>query len=116
MLMEKNDLKNLDESSQDLSFKRDRMKKIAFTLQDAPDFVMETYANIQPNTNGEYTVAEENALAILIYEHFPQLKKCHRRIKQLIVVDEAGQKYETENFAVPGSLQKIQNDYENKKH
>lgn len=86
------------------------MKIIKFTLQDASDFVLEADGDIQSSVNGEYTVANETALALLIYNRFPELRECHRRIKQLIVVDETGEKYETEDFSVPGSLRKTQNN------
>ena len=82
------------------------MKRIIFTLQDAPDFAMRLDVDFQPTTIGDYTVREEQALANLIYSHFPELKKCKRRIKKLTVVDEDGTTYETDDFDIYGSLTK----------
>lgn len=83
------------------------MKKVLFTLQDAPDFTQGLDVDIQPNENGEYTVSEEMALALLIYDRFPNLKKCNRRIKKLVVIDEVGNKYATDDFDIPGGLKFI---------
>ena len=39
-------------------------------------------------------------------KRFPQLHKCNRRIKKLIVIDENDEKYSTEDFDLYGSLTK----------
>ena len=83
------------------------MKKVLFTLQDAPDYALELDVDIQPNKDGEYSVSEEIALALLIYDRFPKLKECNRRIKKLIVIDEEGSSYESNDFDIIGSLTKI---------
>ena len=82
------------------------MKKIVFTLQDAPDFATAFQADIKPNEEGEYTVSEENALALLIYELFPNLKESRRRIKAIQITDELGETYETNDFDIYNSLKK----------
>ena len=82
------------------------MKKIYFTLQDAPDCWMGLEADIQVGNDGDCTINEETAIAILINKRFPQLHKCNRRIKKLIVIDENDEKYSTEDFDLYGSLTK----------
>mgnify|MGYP007104086517 CR=1 FL=1 len=82
------------------------MKKISFTLQDAPDFWTSFDADLPLGENGDCTVSEETALAILLNNKFPQLRKCHRRIKNLVVVDETGKTYATDDFDIPESLTK----------
>lgn len=82
------------------------MKKITFTLQDTPDFMTKLYIDFHPTKEGEYTVREEQALALLIYSRFPQLRECHRRIKKLTIVDEIGETYETDDFDVYGNTTK----------
>ena len=82
------------------------MKKISFTLQDAPDYVIWFDVDFHPTAEGEYSVKDEHALAILIYNLFPELKKSHRRIKNLKVIDEDGNEYETEDFDIFGSFRK----------
>ena len=82
------------------------MSRIIFTLQDAPDFTAMFDTDLQPNTEGEYSVSEENALALLIYELFPQLKASHRRIKKLTIIDESGNIYETDDFDMYNGLKK----------
>lgn len=82
------------------------MKKITFTLQDSPDCIMGLDADFHPVTKDEYTVREEQALALLIYNRFPQLKECNRRIRKLTVTDENGETYETKDFDMYGSLTK----------
>ena len=88
------------------------MKKISFTLQDSPDCNMGIDVDFHPVRKDEYTVREEQALAILIYNRFPQLKECHRRIKKLTVTDENGETYETNDFDIYGSLTKKTNKNE----
>ncbi len=82
------------------------MKKIYFTLQDAPDFIKSLDADLQVNSNGDYTIGEETAFAYLINRRFPELQKTNRRIKNLIVIDEEGNKYSTEDFDILGSTTK----------
>lgn len=84
------------------------MKKILFTLQDAPDHFMGLDVDIKPNENGEYTVREETALALLINKKFPQLYKSHRRMKQLIIIDEDKNIFKSEDFDIPGSIIKTE--------
>ena len=84
------------------------MKKVSFTLQDAPDNTMGLEVDFHPIVEGECTVREEQALALIIYDKFPRLKECHRRIKKLTVIDEDGNIYETDDFDVYGSLTKKQ--------
>ena len=88
------------------------LKKISFTLQDAPDFGTLIYADLPLGENGDCTVSEETALAILLNNKFPQLRKSHRRIKKLVVVDEEDETYSTDDFDIPGSLTKINKDHE----
>lgn len=80
------------------------MIKIVFTMQDAPDFSIGMDAELNAESGKEYSVKEEQALALLIYSRFPKLKECHRRIKKLTVVDEIGNTYETDDFDIYGSL------------
>ena len=80
------------------------MKKISFTLQDAPDFWQCFEADFHPAKEGDYSVADEQAIAKLIYEEFPNLKKCHRRVKNLRIVDENGQCDESIDFDIPMSI------------
>ena len=85
------------------------MIKIAFTLQDASDFWKELNVDsLSQNDNESYTVEAETAIAILLNSHFPQLRECNRRIKNLIVTDNEGNVYTTKDFDVPGSLKKIE--------
>ena len=86
------------------------MKKFSFTLQDSPDFWMGFEADLPLEKDGEYSVSEENAIAILINNRFPKLKQCHRRIKNLIVVDDNGDIYSTNDFDIYGSLTKQRNN------
>lgn len=86
------------------------MKKFSFTLQDAPDFWTSFIADLPLETNGDYTVKQETAIAILLNSKFPQLQKCHRRIKNLVVVDEKGDIYTTDDFDIYGSLKKQEKD------
>ncbi len=88
------------------------MKKISFTLQDAPDFWTSFDADLPLGENGDCTVSEETALAILLNNKFPQLRKCHRRIKNLVLVDEEGETYVTDGFDISGSLTKNNKDDE----
>jgi hypothetical protein len=81
------------------------MVKISFSLQDSPDDFICTDINYKIEKN-EMSVAHEQALAILINEKFPNLKKSKRRIKNLIVIDENGDLYETKDFDIYGSLKK----------
>ena len=83
------------------------MKRITFTLQGTPDYIMELDCDFRPNIDDEYTVKEEDALALIIYNRFPELKKSHRRIKKLTIVDEEGKTYVTEDFDFPGNIKKI---------
>lgn len=87
------------------------MKKISFTLQDSPNHWMGLDAEIKFKENGECSVSEETAIAILINKRFPQLQKCNRRIKKLIVIDENNEKYSTDDFDLYG-LQKQDKKYE----
>lgn len=81
------------------------MVKIAFTLQDAPDYWQGVETDFQPLNNDEpYTVREETAIALLLKSRFPQIYKCNRRIKNLIVVDDNGSIYTTEDFDIYSSL------------
>ena len=82
------------------------MKKISFTLQDAPDFWTTLVADLPLGDNDDYIVKEETAIAILLKYKFPQLRNHHRRIKNLIVVDEKGNTYFTDDFDNYGSLTK----------
>lgn len=82
------------------------MKKISFTLQDSSDSWNLLEADLQFENDGEYTVKEETAIALLINKRFPQLLKCNRRIKKLIVVDENNEKYSTNDFDLYGSIHK----------
>lgn len=84
------------------------MKKIIFTLQDNPDDGWSLDADIQPNEDGDYTVREEQALAFIIYNRFPQLKKSKRRIKKLIVIDENEENYCSDDFDIYGSIKTIE--------
>ena len=60
--------------------------------------------DIQPNEKGEYTASEETGHVILIYDRFPNLKKCNRSIKKLIIIPEMNKTFETSDFDKPGSL------------
>lgn len=81
------------------------MVKVTFSLQDAPDFY--TYTNIPYEIGkGEVSVENEQALAILINDRFPNLRACNRRIKHLIVIDDKGDLYETKDFDIYGSLKR----------
>ncbi len=82
------------------------MKIINFTLQDAPDFSMGLETDLNLPENGECTVNEETAIALIIYNRFPELRKHNRRIKHLVVVDEEGNIYTTTDFDTLGSLTK----------
>lgn len=86
------------------------MKKFTFTLQDAPDSIMEFEGDLEfDNEKSEYTVKEETAIALLINHFFPQLRQCNRRIKNLVVIDDDGNVYTTHDFDIYGSLKKIDN-------
>lgn len=63
-------------------------------------------ADVHFNEDGECTVKEETAIAILINKRFPQLHESNRRIKKLIIVDENNEKYSTNDFDLYGSVQK----------
>jgi len=82
------------------------LKTISFTLQDAPDFWTSLYADLPLGENGDCTVSAETALAILLNNKFPQLRKCHRRIKNIVVIDEKDEIYSTDDFDIQGSLMK----------
>lgn len=83
------------------------MVKIAFTLQDAPDFWQEVETDCQLlNSDEPYTVREETAIAFLLKSHFPQIYKSKRRIKNLIVKNDKGNIYTTDDFDIYGSLKK----------
>lgn len=87
------------------------MKKVYFTLHDAPDFTTKLEFDVNlTNEEGELRSDAELAMALLINKHCPNLKDCHRRIKKLIVIDEEGQKYESDDFDVYGSLQEKKED------
>ena len=88
------------------------MKTISFTLHDAPDFWTSLCADLPLGEKGDCAVSEEIALAILLNHKFPQLLKCHRRIKNLVVVDEEGKRYTTPDFDIPGSLTKTNKENE----
>ena len=77
--------------------------KIGFTLQDAPDYWTFFEAELQIDLE-KYGLQGENDIALLINSTFPQLQKCHRRIKKLQVIDESGNFYETDDLDIPGSL------------
>lgn len=89
------------------------MKRIHFTLQDAPDHIMGVDLEFTPDVGGEYNIREENLLALLIYKHFPQLMKCNRRIKQLVVIDENGDEYKTDDFDIYGNINKASTNEKN---
>ncbi len=79
------------------------MAKVVFNLHDSPD----SFWNIDMDIdfiNDDCSVKEEQILALLINERFPKLKECHRRIKKLMVVDDNGNFYESEDFDIYGSL------------
>ena len=78
------------------------MKKVTFNLKDAPNLFLEMEIDFQPVEVGNYTVREEQLLALLIYNHFPALKECHRRIKSISVKDEDGNVYENNDFDIYG--------------
>lgn len=80
------------------------MKKVIFTLHDSSDLAAVLDVDLHSSPKDEYTVKEEQALALIINNLFPELKKCHRRIKKLMVVDEDGNTYETQDFDIYGSL------------
>ena len=85
------------------------MVKIAFTLQDAPDFWTELNADCLSLNGDALTVRDEANIADLIYSRFPKLRECNRRIKNLIITDDnKGKTYATNDFDVPGSLKKIE--------
>lgn len=87
------------------------MARVVFDLQDNPDsfWHLDTDINF---IDGECTVREEQALALLINERFPKLKECHRRIKKIMVVDDNGNYYESDDFDMYGSLIKKENNEE----
>lgn len=80
------------------------MKKISFTLHDAPDFWQSFEADFHPAKEGVYSVADEHAITMLINDIFPNLKECHRRVKNLRIIDENGKCYESTNFDLPGNI------------
>lgn len=82
------------------------MKKIQFTFQDAPDSWMGFEADFEPEKKGDYSILDENMLAILIDKVFPNIMKCNRRIKDLIIADEDGNIFKTDDFDLYGSLKK----------
>ena len=83
------------------------MTKFSFSLQDAPDFWTTFECDCEfGNIGGNPAV--ENAIACLIKDRNPKLYECHRRIKKLIVEDENGNVYQTDDFDIPGSLIKIE--------
>lgn len=86
------------------------MKRICFTLQDAPDQIMWCDIEFDPINDGEYNIRDVDNLAILIYEKYPQLKKCNRRIKALKVVDEEGSIYKIDDIELSSYLLKQEND------
>ena len=84
------------------------MKRIIFNLQNNPNEEWSLDADIQLNEDGDYTVREEQAFALIIYNLFPQLKKSKSRIKRLIVIDENDEKYCPDDFDIYGSLKRIE--------
>lgn len=83
------------------------MVKIAFTLQDAPDFWQELNVDsLSLNENELCTVEKEKEIAFLVNSRIPKLRECNRRIKNLIITDEKGNVYTTDDFDIPGSLKK----------
>ena len=79
------------------------MKKISFTLQDAPDSWSHFEADLDVDLE-KHLPQGEIALSYLIFQKYPQLKMCNRRIKNLQVKFEDGSIYKTEDFDIPGSI------------
>lgn len=80
------------------------MAKVVFNLHDSPDSFWKMDMDIDFINGDECSIREEQILALLINERFPELKGCHRRIKKLMVVDDNGNFYESDDFDIYGSL------------
>lgn len=85
------------------------MKKLYFSLHDSPDSTQVMEIDFHP-CGKEYSVSDEQALAIIINQRFPEIKNCNRRIKKLVIIDEDGKEYVTEDFDIYGSLTKIEDE------
>lgn len=79
------------------------MTTISFTTQDAPDNWIRLDVDVDYNFD-KYNLINEHDLATRIFNHYPNLKKANRRIKNLSIKDWKGDIYETDDFDIPGSL------------